>query len=138
MAQHGIGAGGKHRGHPAAPVTRSKMTNGVDAMLNAVQQPTRKSVSNRPTSHPETKSCAATDNSVLLPPRVSNTTIEPNSTVERTRGTLCMPDMRNVPLASTALIVTGLDARVVRRMSRKAHEKRLQPAGTASGFDPLK
>jgi hypothetical protein len=108
------------------------MTNRVDAMLNAAQQPTRDSVSNRPASHPKIQELGSTDNSMLWLREVSDTT------VERSRGTSCMPDMRHVLLAKH-----GVDPDRAQRAGgaqgvAKAHQKRLQPAGTASGFDPLK
>jgi hypothetical protein len=84
------------------------MTDGVDAMLDAAQQSTRDSVFDCTSSHPKTQELCSTDNSVLCLREVSD------RTVERTRGTSCMPDMRNVLLAKHDVIVTGLNAPVPR------------------------
>jgi hypothetical protein len=108
------------------------MADGVDAMLNATQQPARNSVPDRPAPHSEAQELCATDNSVLRLREVSD------ATVERTRGTLCMPDMRNVPLTKHGVDRDRAQRAGGAQKSPKAHEKRLQPAGTASGFDPLK
>lgn len=70
-----------------------KVTDCIDATLDATKKPTRNPVRDRPASHPQAQELPATDDPMLRLGKVSDPTIE------RTRGTLCMPGMHSVPLA---------------------------------------
>lgn len=65
----------------------------VDPGLDAPQEPARDPVRDSATSHPKRDQLGATDNPVLSLGKVTD------ATVERTKSTLCMAGMQNVPLA---------------------------------------
>jgi hypothetical protein len=109
------------------------VTDCIDAPLNATKLASGDSVLDRPSPESEPQELPPADDPVLSLRQI------PDLSINRTKRRFSRRDMEN-----RRLIRHGVDPPWIRRtdgalnVTKRATKKRLQPAGTASGFDPLK
>jgi hypothetical protein len=109
------------------------MANGIDTPMNTAELPPRDPVLYRPSPHAERQELLATDNAMLGLSELTNTV------VNLTRRRYSMPNLGNRRLVRHGAHGGGpLRTSGAQDASNAQRKRRLQPAVTASGFDPLK
>jgi hypothetical protein len=109
------------------------MPDGIDAPVNATELSTRGPILNCSSPHCKAQELLAANEAVLGLGKLSN------PVVNGTRRRFSMPDLGNRRFVNHARRWSRSATHAWRAETRAfATQKRLQPAGTASGFDPLK
>jgi len=120
------------------------MSDGIHTSVEAMQSPARQALLNRPPSHAQSEQLPPGNDPMLPVGQVRK------DSISATKGAFSPYSVVNAllvadgsPLESLGhqTMVAGTSARVARRMSNLfdgCEKKRLQPGGTAPGFDPLK
>ena len=146
MTEDGARAGRQHRRHPAPPCwdnadgRRRRRRDGSPACAraSAVTRSGRRGYPHLRAAASATTPCCRAANSAI-----SRSTPSPARAVVSATRVLPLRSMRRVRERSPGIPprLSARDARVVRQGCKNVHrtrKKRLQPAGTASGFDPFK
>jgi hypothetical protein len=122
------------------------MTDRVDTAMDVVKRPAPEPALDRTGLEPKVAQLSSADHPVLLARESRDGSIGPIEVRSlATRAALSFYAIGNAALVGHRPIVAKAGASVARKTSRFSHElrpnrkeKRSQPAGTASGFDPLK